>query len=325
MKALDPDKDDDSQRGSAILMAMLIMALVTTMVATINWQQWQSIEVEVQDRKRTQSEWVIFGAIDWARLILREDGKSGIIDHLNEPWSIPLERARLSSFLAFDNQDSLEAQASQKSFLSGQIIDMQSKLNINNLIRNGEINIQARSAFLKLFKLLDIREVELDQFCQTFLKAQKSLSINSENIQNNLIPSRVSELGWLGMSSKTIKKIDPFVTVLPETTLVNLNTAPAEVIYALVPGLELIDAKFLISEREKTPFSNWAEIQSIKNKKSALVSESLFSLNTNYFAILGIIDLDSSKVHIRSLVNRSGLNVNIISSERGVDSLTKIY
>src|SRR6202008_3532089 len=74
-----------NQRGAALLMAMLVVVLVATFAAASLWQQWRSVEVETAERARIQSGWILTGALDWARLILREDGLSGQADHLAEP------------------------------------------------------------------------------------------------------------------------------------------------------------------------------------------------------------------------------------------------
>ena len=66
------------------------------------WQQWRAVQVEAAERARTQSAWILSGALDWARLILREDARNGGTDHLGEPWAVPLAEARLSTFLAAD-------------------------------------------------------------------------------------------------------------------------------------------------------------------------------------------------------------------------------
>jgi len=89
-----------TQRGAALLAAMLTVTLVATFAAASLWQQWRAIEVETAERDRVQAAWILVGALDWSRLILREDGRAGGADHLAEPWAVPLQEARLSSFLA---------------------------------------------------------------------------------------------------------------------------------------------------------------------------------------------------------------------------------
>ena len=65
------------QQGAALLMAMLTVALVATLAAAGMWLQWRSIEVEAAERQRAQSHWLLLGALDWARIILREDARAG--------------------------------------------------------------------------------------------------------------------------------------------------------------------------------------------------------------------------------------------------------
>ena len=65
------------QAGAALLTAMLTVALVASLAAGALWQQWRSVEVEAAERARVQSLWLLTGALDGARLILREDSRSG--------------------------------------------------------------------------------------------------------------------------------------------------------------------------------------------------------------------------------------------------------
>ena len=84
----------ERQFGAALLTAMLTVTLVATFAAAALWQQWRSAEVEAAERGRTQAAWVLVGALDWSRLILREDaraaGSGGVgADYLAEPWASP--------------------------------------------------------------------------------------------------------------------------------------------------------------------------------------------------------------------------------------------
>ena len=54
-------------RGAALLTAMLTVTLVASLAAAALWQQWRSVEVEAAERARSQSLWVLTGALDWAR------------------------------------------------------------------------------------------------------------------------------------------------------------------------------------------------------------------------------------------------------------------
>jgi general secretion pathway protein K len=153
------------QRGAALLAAMLTVALVATFAAGALWQQWKSIEVEGAERQRTQARRLLTGALDWARVILREDARAGDAsaptDHLAEPWAVPLQEARLSSFLAAlpdgtggtDNTMDDEKLA-QQVLLSGAVSDLQSRLNVTNLLQGEQLDAKTALAFERLFDAL---------------------------------------------------------------------------------------------------------------------------------------------------------------------------
>ncbi|MDM7456560.1 MAG: type II secretion system protein GspK, partial [Tepidimonas sp.] len=98
-------------RGAALLVALMLMALVATLAAGAWSLQWRAWHVERTERDRAQAAWLLTGALDWARLILREDGRASRTDHLAEPWAVPLQPTRLSTFLratANDGTDVLD-------------------------------------------------------------------------------------------------------------------------------------------------------------------------------------------------------------------------
>ena len=165
---------DPSQRGAAILTAMLTVVLVASLASATLWQQWRGVEVESALRSRTQSAWILTGALDWARLILREDARKGGADHLAEPWAVPLEEARLSTFLAADRSDVQVAEDTQEAFLSGQIVDLQSRLNLANLTQDGKIHEPSQIAFARLFDLLNLPASELSALSDNLLRAQSA-------------------------------------------------------------------------------------------------------------------------------------------------------
>ena len=144
------------QRGAALLTAMIIVTLVATLAASMVWQQWRAVQVEVAERGRLQSAWILSGALDWAKLILREDAKSSPgSDHLGEPWAVPLAEARLSTFLAADKDNTDDA---PEAFLSGSITDAQSRFNLRDLIdsSNNKVSAAGVTAFRQLLQAINL-------------------------------------------------------------------------------------------------------------------------------------------------------------------------
>jgi general secretion pathway protein K len=305
------------QRGAALLMAMLTVALVATFAAAAAWQQWRSIEVEGAERARVQSEWILTGALDWARLLLREDARAGGPDHLGEPWAVPLQEARLSSFLAADNNNMSTDTESQvlDAFLSGQITDLQSFLNVNKLIGvNGKVSEQDLASFARLFELLQLPSGELEQLAENLQLASAPGGGNRP-----LVPQQVDQLVWLGLSPQTVAALRPYVTVLPSTnTPVNINTASAEVIYAAAPDLSMAEAQHLVVERDALPFRSLTDAARLLSKGAASLPQGQgIGVASTFFEVRARLRLDQLVVEERSVIQRSGVDVKVLQRERG--------
>jgi general secretion pathway protein K len=300
------------QCGAALLAAMLTVTLVATFASAALWQQFRSIEVESSERARVQSGWILTGSLDWARLILREDARAGGADYLAEPWAVPLNEARLSSFLAADAGAS---DTDLKAFLSGQISDVQARLNVANLVEGSRLSEAGMASFSRLFELLGLAPEPLRLMANRYLLALQTPS--GENRSSMLLrPERVEQLAWLGMPAETLARLEPFITLLPIRTAINLNTASAEVIYASTPGLSLSEAQRLVAARASSHFRNLAEADLVLSAQDQRFQNSGFSVASNFFEVLGRLRVEKTVVQERSLVQREGLLVRILWRDR---------
>jgi general secretion pathway protein K len=307
----------DRQAGAALLMAMLTVTLVATLAAGALWQQWRSVEVEAAERSRMQAAWVLTGAQDWARLILREDARAGGSDHLAEPWAVPLQEARLSSFLASDRGAADTASDTDNVFLSGQISDQQALLNLNNLVEAGRVSDVGFRTFQRLFDLLGLPQAELNRLAENLRFASDISTDNQSAAQAPLMPQRVDQLAWLGLSPATVTALSPHVTLLPGRTQVNINTASEQVIYAAVNGMSLSDAQELVARRARTPYANISDASRAMPQYAAAFTEGTITVSSRFFEVRGRLRLDRLVVEERSLVRRDGLDVRTIQRERG--------
>lgn len=318
MKQPDPPQASKPQRGAAILTAMLTVVLVASLAASTLWQQWRGVEIEAAERGRMQATWVLTGALDWARLILREDARKGGADYLAEPWAVPLEQARLSTFLAADRSDTQAADETQDAFLSGQIIDLQSRLNLANLVQDGKIDESSRLAFGRLFDLLNLPVAELGTMAENLRLIQDSSAASLASSATPLWPRELDQLNWVGLSPSTIAQLRPYVTILPVPTPVNLNTAPAEVIYACVTAFELADATRLVRERDAQHLNTLADASKASGNAVAKFSDAQHSVATRFFEVRGSLQIDQVTVQEQSLVQRDGMDVKTLWRRRSV-------
>jgi general secretion pathway protein K len=303
------------QQGAALLAAMLTVALVATLAAGALWQQWRTTEVESAERQRTQARWLLNGALDWARVILREDarasGTNASTDHLAEPWAVPLQEARLSSFLSAlpDGSGDLEdANLAQQVFLSGQISDLQARLNVNNLLQGDKIDSTALASFERLFDALGVPPQQLQLLAQGLQAAQRQ----SEGAP--LMPQRVSQLAWLGLSPATLAVLEPHIALLPGNTPVNVNTATLQVLYASVPGLSMSNAQRLIAQRASTHWSNLDMFQKAAGRTNL---DSTHSVSTRYFEVMGRLRMPQTTRQERSLVQRDNVDLKVLWRDSG--------
>lgn len=300
---------------------MLTVTLVASFAAAAAWQQWRAVEIETAERSRVQASWLLVGALDWARLILREDARAGGADHLAEPWAVPLQEARLSSFLATDkNNTALSADdESAEIFLSGQIIDLQSRLNVLNLVEGGKVSEPAMRSFIKLFTLLGLNQSELFRLIEGLTAASDISDTPANNTANRfapLLPQRLEQLVWLGLSQATLDAITPFVTLLPTSTPINLNTAPAEVLYASVADLALDGARLLVTQRATQHYRNVSEASKLQPAIATQFNDGQHSVSSRYFEIRGTLRFNTTLIQERSLVQRDGLDVKTLWRER---------
>ena len=310
------------QRGAAILTAMLVVTLVATLASAALWQQWRSVEVEAAQRARVQSSWILVGALDWARLILREDARSGGADHLAEPWAVPLEEARLSTFFASTTSATEKADDVQQSFISGQIIDLQSRLNVLNLVDGAQVSPPALRAFDKLFTLLGLDNAELGVLAENLRGAldytASSADDNAKTQQALLLPQRVEQLAWMGLSARTVAALAPYITVLPVRTPVNLNTAPAEVLFASIDLLDMAGARQLVTSRAQAHFQKNGDVAKLLGDLPGQIAEGQHSVASRFFEVRGRLRLDQTTVQERSVVQRDGLDVKALWRDRGI-------
>jgi general secretion pathway protein K len=318
-----------AQSGAALISAMLVVTLVATLASVALWQQWRHVEVESAERHRVQSSWLLNGALDWSRLILREDAMAGVAgssggnaDHLAEPWALPLKEAKLSTFLAQDQQ---LREGDPEVFLSGQITDAQSRINLTNWFEASDGKVSAKMnepmqlALVRLFNVLDLPRAELERLAAAWRAAAQSARLSNPAMGQasqgtasgaSLLPQQVSQLQWLGLSADTVQRLSPYVTILPEVTPVNLNTASAEVIYATVPGLDLAAAQQFVQQRTRSHLSNLTDASKALGGKT--LEARWHTVGTRFFEVWGRLRMEDRTQEETALILRDTGNVTFV-------------
>ncbi|WP_374353864.1 type II secretion system minor pseudopilin GspK [Limnohabitans sp.] len=306
------------QSGAALLSAMLTVALVASLAAAALWTQWRQVEIEIAERGRAQNQWLMAGALDWTRLILAEDARSAqSIDHLGEPWALPVQESKLSTFLSQDQQ---WRDGDPDIYLSGQISDAQSRLNLASLVEDGKPTAAALAAWTRLFERLELPMAELDALTRLWPQALAAAQPASSNktpagdalSKAPLLPQRLEQLVWVGLSTDTIARLRPYATVLPAPTPVNLNTAAAPVLEAVLPGLDGASARQLVARRNQKPWASLQEAADAMGPAGRLLDDRQHAVRSRFFEIQGRLRAGSHIQDEVALLEREGTQVRML-------------
>jgi len=307
MRTRRPARPLRTQRGAALLTAMIIVTLVSTLAAGMVWQQWRAVQVEIAERARVQAGWILSGALDWARLILREDAKNGGADHLGEIWATPLAEARLSTFIAADKNSSPDD--GPEAFLSGSMSDAQARYNLRNLVDGDKVVPVELEGLKRLFQSISVSPAVADTIANSLNDALAPTSAASApSSRAPLLPQDVTQLQWFGIDADSIRRMEPYVVLLPVRTAVNLNTASKEAIVAAIDGIDLGTAERLVQVRQRQPFKTLQEAKAVLPPTVQLAPQRA-NVVSAFFEVRGRLRLEDRVLEERSLVERKGIDI----------------
>ena len=306
------------QAGAALLLAMVIVALITTVASGMVWLQTRAVQVEAADRARAQASWILSGALDWARLILREDERGGrqrgaAYDALNEPWATPLAEARLSTFLAVDKDNNVDS--GPEAFISGSIEDAQSRFNVRGLLDGAGKVVPAQVDALQQLASRAGAPGDTAQRLAEGLRRAFAPAAGDDTATAPLRPSQRSDLQWLGIDPLTIERLAAWIDLLPVPTPVNANSAPREVLVAAIEGLDLGTAERMVQARQRKPFETLADVQA-QLPGTLRVDAARVGVSSSWFEVSGRLRLEDRVLEERSLLQRDGEKVVVRRRER---------
>jgi general secretion pathway protein K len=250
---------------------------------------------------RAQSDLYAQAGLDWARGILAESQRTGTgADSLDQPWARPMAGLPV-----------------ERAVVAGAIADEQGKYNLNNLV-NGT---QKSPADVEIFKRLlasDGLDPELAYAVLDWVDPDGDLSGNggAEDAYYLSLPKpyraanqpmvQVEELYRVrGFDAAAVRKIRPFVTALPGRTTVNVNTAPPEVIAAILPEVSTTRIAQMAKERVSRPFKTRDQIAAwAKEAPAGNVTDNL-DVKSGFFRVRIQVAQDDVQVATDALVQRT--------------------
>lgn len=276
------------QRGVAIVLAMGVVAMASIaasaiMITLSTWSRAGELSGQ-----HVQAQVLIQAGVDWSRAVLGNDLRTSNVDHLDEPWALRMAP------MPVENGE-----------LSGYIEDQESRFNVNNLLKYGRTNITQLAKFRNLLSTLKLDPsladalvdwIDADSVAQPQGGAEDDfyLALQPPYLAANRPLIDIAELARIrGFDDGVRARLRPFVTALPRFTAVNANTAPPEVLAAVIDGLDLDGARDLVAQRARAYFRSYQEFFSALPPGLIVPTEDI-SVNSDFFvASLRVVIADA--------------------------------
>ncbi len=290
----------DRQAGAAVLVAMLVVALATLAASSFMFRsqvEWRRLETLM---RLDQAHMVLRATDHWAASVLHEDALHSSVDYRGEAWATQLPPIDAEGYR-----------------LSGKIEDLDGLFNLNNLATSdGKADPRQIAVFTRLLRLLRLPEalalyvadwVDVDNapLSQDSAESAYYAGLTPPYQAANHPMVSVNELLRIkGFDRDVLAALRPFVTALPGRTSVNVNTAPPEVLAALVNGLSLDDAYALVAKRDRSYYRTTADF--MQALPYGLTQPDSISVSSQYFLVRANIRYERLAIGSLALYQRGG-------------------
>jgi len=300
------------QRGVALLVALLVVALATVLIAGLLDRGELSAARTRNQLRTSQAEAYAQGMEAYAARVLQQDLNNGNTDTNHDVWAIPLPPTPV-----------------QGGEIAATMSDLNGRFNLNNLspLNNGN-NQQWDIVFQRLLLALKL-DPNIDGAVKDWLSQSGSAGGDGFYL-GQPVPYRashnlffhISELRLLrGVSGEVYAQLAPHVAALPPGTRINLNTATVPVLMTLADGVTQ-QAAAAIWQQGQANFSSVSDLASLAPGMAAICPV-CYDVRSNYFRARGEIVIDGLTFTFYSVLQRvdqgADAGVHVIQRSRGSD------
>lgn len=295
------------ERGIALLAAIVILAIATTIAVGIQFRNslammrgigGNNVELTLQAQGAAEA---------LAAYVLADDanGSNSQIDHRGERWASALGPEEVFDGVA----------------IGGQLQDLDGRFNLNSLVDDSGVKDPvAYEIFERLLRSLDVPVDVADKLVDYIdTDQQPEPGGGEDSLYTSLSPPsrtpnrpivRVSELRALaGFSAENYAKLQPFVSALPRNERsVNLCTASGELLDAMSnQALWSKNQATLISQRKSGCYPKVQDFQGLfgANPQDLQKIQNRIKENSAYFELRSIVTVGNQSFALYSLMLRS--------------------
>lgn len=263
---------NNTQLGTALISALILILFITSTISIWIHQSQSHIRHQRVKQENQQAVLLLQGINIWAAKTLKSKSfhsRNATIAKLEPSLILPPKGWKVSSTIE----------------------DAQNKFNLNNL---NEPAMQLTFFLLLKNKLKNIPQVSLKSiFYGTIKKVEPLAQADNQRLPpndsessdlNSIAQPFISVVEWKtipGVNEAIYQAMLPYLTALPETTPINVNTCDEAMLAALKPGLKKADVKKLIFARGEEGFKKMEELFAVMQDLKLPVQN--ITINSQYF------------------------------------------
>lgn len=298
-------RPSNAERGAAVISALIIVAIVAALTTGLFQRQTASTRRVENEMARVQARAMLAGGIDWARLIVRDHSKRESITRGDQIWATPVLDTRI------------ERPGDERiAVFSGRVQDEQGKYNLYNLANNGVPQPEQERVLRRLLNTLQLpdtlaaRMVDIMSAAQPVAPPADAPAAPPGRPAPDArapLPRGVDEVAaLLALEPSARNELRRTMTVLPVSTSVNVNTAPAEVLAALVPGLSLSQARSMAGERDRGNwFNNSGDFANRLAGAGVKAPAPAVATTSGWFLASGTVAYERARISMQALLRSS--------------------
>jgi general secretion pathway protein K len=290
------------QRGVALIMAIVMVAIATVLAVRIGTRASLDMRRTAGLIALDQAWHVALGAEAWAAEVLRKDREDSETDHPGERWAQPIPPLPVDG-----------------GTVRGALEDMQGRFNLNNLLMdNGTVNESAVKRFERLLEKAGADQ-RWARIAADWLDSDtvpgfpdgaedgNYLSQNPPYRSANGPVTTITELMALpGMTLEEYLRIRPYVAAVPLGTKINLCTASAPILAALVEGgTDFGDTDSLLANRRAGCFPTIEDVKATLSNEDFLALQPAISESSDWFRAVTAVSIGTSELTLYSLIERN--------------------
>ncbi len=251
VRALGATARPGNQRGVALIMVLLILAIATVALVSMSSSRQLDIRRTENLLRSAQAFEYVYSLESWAANTLRDDLRENKIDSFDDSWTKPLSETAVSG-----------------GTVQARLTDLQGRFNLNNLLVEEKPSDLDLQRFKRLLAELKIKPAVVDAILD-WMDADSEIrypdGAEDETYFQEKKPYRsanrqfadVSELLLVhGITQQDYSKLKPYIYVEGGYTPINVNTAEPLLLRSLAHDLSAKDAELLIRAIRRKPFKS---------------------------------------------------------------------